>query len=427
MIDNNHKRLELVVASIFAVLCTINLISCNNGTEYDEDSVFDETAEIDKGSIFDEDGKALYPMTKFELKEPSKIKFFVEVSGSMNGFFRANQPTGFKLDVYEIMKHYSKKADSVNLMIDKKGNYRTVDIADFNTQMNTGKFGASPNSTDMKSMISNIINNLDVKSGEVAVLISDMKFDPVGGDAPKVQIAQYSTDIAELISDFGKAVSLVCATSDYLDKNGNVRVEQSPYYYLILGNGPRVAHVRNYISKVLNENGRFIDNIETGFDYDRAPFTFGIPTKCEQIDDEPSFEDFEKADDEDTCTIRLKIPLENFRSILSDKKIFKECFKAKCQEGSEIRIASINIETGEDQPIAAVELKIWDMFNKSDIIEWNMELPDEDHSKMAKFWEDAEDPLNPSKSFSLESFCKGMFKDGNGNKELKPNYILIKK
>jgi hypothetical protein len=30
---------------------------------------------------------------------PNKIRLFVEVSGSMNGFFRSNMPTDFKTDV----------------------------------------------------------------------------------------------------------------------------------------------------------------------------------------------------------------------------------------------------------------------------------------------------------------------------------------
>lgn len=35
--------------------------------------------------------------TNFNRAMPSSVKFYVEVSGSMNGFFRANKPTQFKL------------------------------------------------------------------------------------------------------------------------------------------------------------------------------------------------------------------------------------------------------------------------------------------------------------------------------------------
>lgn len=403
------------LAGIF--LIALLVVSCCND---DLDKIGD--------SLFDKDGYALYmqdDQTQFLIKEPTKIKFYVEVSGSMNGFFRANKTTDFKTDVYEIMSHYESLADSINIMLDLKGNFRTVSLFDFRTQMNTGEFGSSPNSTDMKSMISKIIANLDVPKGEVAVFVSDMKFDPVGNKDANVQVSQYYTDIAKLIKNFGKAVSLVCANSDYLDAKGNVRELQAPYYFLILGNGPQVASVRNQISKILNDNSHFVDNIETGFNYGRASFSFGNPIYCEQFEDEPSFYDYECEDDQDTCTIVLNIQLQNYRWLLSDERFFKKSFKAKCLNGSEVRVASTKIDKEKNQ--ASVELKLFYMAQKADIIEWNIDLLDQDHSKMDKFWKNADDPNDPAKSFSLEAFCRGMFKEGNGNQPLQPNYILIKK
>lgn len=411
------KILKKIVLIAWLICPALLVVSCSN----------DGLGEI-IGDLFDEDGYALYmqdDQTQFTINEPSKIKFYVEVSGSMNGFFRANKPTDFKTDVYEIMSHYESFADSINIMLDLKGNYRTVSLFDFRTQMNTGEFGASPNSTDMKSMISKIIANLDAPKGEVAVLVSDMKFDPVGNKDANVQVSQYYTDIAKLIKRFDKAVSLVCATSDYLDAKGNVRVQLAPYYFLILGNGPQVASVRNQISKILNDNSHFIDNIETGFNYGRASFSFGIPIYCDQFEEEPSFNNYECEDDQDTCTIVLNIQLQNYRWLLSDERFFKKSFKAKCLNGSEVRVASTKIDKEKNQ--ASVELKLFYMSQKADIIEWNIDLLDQDHSKMDKFWLDADDPNDPAKSYSLEAFCKGMFKEGNGNQQLQPNYILIKK
>lgn len=409
------RRLQTIAVVIITALI---VVGCNN----------DSCGEI-KNKLFDKDGYALYlqdDQNQFTIKEPSKVKFFVEVSGSMNGFFRANKSTEFKTDVYEIMMYYEKLADSISIMKDTKGNYSNVPLSDFREQMNAGKFGSSPNSTDMKSMISKIINNLDPKKGEVAILVSDMKFDPVEAKTADVQVSQYYTDIAKLIKDFGSAVSLVCATSDYLDSKGNVRENQSPYYYLVLGDGPQVASVRNQISTKLSENGHFVDNIETGFNYGRASFSFGTPTYCEQLDGEPSFYNCE-VDTEDTCTIVLKVELQNYRWLLSDERIFKKSFIAKCLNGSDVRVSSIKVDKKKNPLVATVRLKVFNMIQNDDIIEWNIVLPDQDHSKMDKFWLNASNPNDPAKSYSLEGFCKGMFKDGNGNDTLKPNYILIRK
>ena len=248
-----------------------------------------------------------------------------------------------------------------------------------------------------------------------------MKFDPGDKDA-KVKVAQYSTDIAHLFKKFGKAVSLVCATSDYLGKNGSIRAKQSPYYFLILGNGPQVASVRNQISKSLDGKGHFVDNIETGFDYDRAPFTFGIPNRCTQIDHEPSFSYFEEPQDGDTCTIKINVPLDNFRWIVRNKEIFEKSFTVKSLNGSDVNIVSDSID--EKDPIAMVDLHVYNMFDNYDVIEWNIALPDTIHNKLDKFWRNADNPNDPATSYSLKEFYEGMFKDGNRNKELKPNYIL---
>ena len=60
-------------------------------------------------SHFTSDGNYLVAndSNMFVLESPSRIKFFVEVSGSMNGFFRANVPTDFKTDVWTVASHFS--------------------------------------------------------------------------------------------------------------------------------------------------------------------------------------------------------------------------------------------------------------------------------------------------------------------------------
>lgn len=389
-------------------------------------------------SNFDDDGYATYintdSVSHFIIQKPNLIKFYVESSGSMNGFFRSLEPTDFQTDIWDVISYYSNCTNGINVITDSDGGCFSLSLSEFQRQMNSGSFGKSPNSTNMKSMIASIIDELDVENGEVAVLISDMKFDPVGSIAPAKQVKQYRTDISKMLGNYGYAVSLICATSDFRDKSGKIITDRSPYYYLILGNGPCVADLRNGISTMLQQSHHFVDNIESGFNYGRADFSFGITNKCEQLDSEPTFISFEDEDFEDTCTIKLNIPLHNYRWILSEKRYFDKAFHAICKYGSEIRVASTNIDVSnitnqelERTAIATVELKVFHMATDSEVIEWNLELPDTDITLFSEFFEDADNPNDPTKSFSVEDFCRGMFQASIPNKPLQPNYILISK
>ena len=363
----------------------------------------------------------------------SRIKFYVEVSGSMNGFFRANKPTHFKKDVWEICSYYEPIANDVTILTNSGSEGSSFAMNDFQTRMNTGAF-ISAASTKVPLMLQSILSTLDADRGEVAVLISDMKYSPVGSAAPNVLITQYSTDISRILGKFGKSVSLVCATSDYLDRTGNVITERSPYYFFIMGNSNAVAEVRDGISTLLKANDRFVDNIDSGFDYGAPKHSFGIPNKCFQLDDnEPTFIQYEESDGIDTCTVKLKVDLKPYRWLMTDKKYFKEAFKVKALYGSKVEMGNVNIEVQnitdkklQRTAIATIELKLPYIATESEVLEWTLQLPDTDYTLFGEFC-GSTDENDCTKSYSIEAFMKGIFYGGIVNKTLKPNYILISK
>ena len=388
-------------------------------------------------SHFDENGYALKDSTysDFHIQKPSKLKFYVEVSGSMNGFFRANKATQFKTDLWSILNYYSPIIPEIGVLTNDGTQGASYQHATFQTMMNTGSF-VSTASTKVPLMLQTIINNLNADAGEVAVLVSDMKYSPVGATAPAVLMAQYSTDISKILGHFGKAASLVCATSNYLDNKGDSICLRSPYYYLILGRPECVAEIRNGISTLLEIQGHFIDNIETGFDFGKPKYTFGIPNMCEQLEEEPTFINYEEASDGDTCTVKLKVKLEDYRWIMAKEECFRTAFKATPQYGSEIKVGNIKMEaqniTEDDKQLnrkvtATIDLKIFNMATDSEVIEWSLELPDTNCSLFTEFFDNAEMENNPAKSYSLMDFVKGMFYGGVVNKALSPNYILVSK
>lgn len=401
------------------------IVGCSNVVNTNRDEHFDEYGYLIKDSLD----------VPFQLKQPSQVKFYVEVSGSMNGFFRANKPTEFKADLWNIVSYLSEIVPEVTILTNDGNQGATYPLSSFQTMMNTGSF-VSTASTKVPVMLQAIMSRLDASSDEVAVLVSDMKYSPVGAAAPEVLMTQYSTDISKILGQYGYAVSLVCATSNYLDKNGNDLTDRSPYYYLIMGKAQCVAQLRNTLSTLLQMREHYVDNIESGFDFGRASYSFGITNKCDQLESEPTFCAYEEASSEDTCTIHLKVDLENYRWIMTDETVFRNALMTSVKYGSQLTIGDIQIDvaniTGEDKQlnrkaVANVELKLSNMATDSEVIEWNLELPQTNYTLMSEFFEDATDENDPTKSYSLLDFVKGIFHGGLINKDLKPNYILVSK
>ena len=365
----------------------------------------------------------------FELVNPNKIKYFVEVSGSMNGFFKANLPTQFKTDVWEIMSYFSALPSDVTILTNNGNTGVRMSIDDFRQQMNTGSFISSA-STQVPIMLASIINDIKPEQGEVAILISDMKYSPVGAAAPKVLMEQYSSDVSRILGEFHKPVCLISAVSNYLDKKSEVN--ESPYYFFLIGNEGEVAYLRNCISTLLDNNHHFIDNIESGFDYGAPTYSFGIPEYCYQLSKEPTFVDFDESAS-DTCIINLRVDLAKYRWIMADTACFKNAFKCKALYGSNVSVGDVQIEvqniTGrklDRTATAIVQLKIYAFAMDSEVIEWSLELPDLNVDKFARFF-GALGENDYIKSYSIENFIRGIFYGGVTNKTLKPNYILISK
>ena len=87
---------------------------------------------------FTEEGTLIKKPSFAKLDYNSVIHFYIESSGSMNGFFRAGQPTNFKQDVYEIMSYYAPVTKDVNVMTNDGSVAGQLSLAQFQTAMNTG-------------------------------------------------------------------------------------------------------------------------------------------------------------------------------------------------------------------------------------------------------------------------------------------------
>ena len=145
-------------------------------------------------SHFDTDGMPLDTIQFFAPQYPKNVKLYIETSGSMNGFFRANEDNKFKKTVWSVLSGLAQLSDKNIYPLSNGGNIDSpVLLNDFRNKMNAGQF-VSNTETHIPDMLSNIISNLDTTNSEVAILVSDMKYSPMGKQAAPL-ISQYQEQI----------------------------------------------------------------------------------------------------------------------------------------------------------------------------------------------------------------------------------------
>lgn len=409
------------VVSLAALIASFCFVFCSSPINSINDPHFDEN-----GVYLDSLGAT------FQAVMPTSLDFYVEVSGSMNGFFRANRTTAFKTAVWAIVSNFGSPGVSV---LSNSGTQATKYTGDqFRNKMNSGGF-VSTAETQVPAMLESILSKLDYENGAVAVLISDMKYSPVGNRALPVLLQQYATDIRNIVGKYpGSAYSLVGAYSEFLDARGNVTCEKSPYYYLVIGKDVCVAEIRNCITTILSDRENYMDNIETGFDYKRPAYGFGVPDNVIQLDNEPTFYNYDVSYS-DTCKVVLNLDLSDFRWLVaSDEDVLRECLKVKAAYGSEMEIGKINISTNnhnqkklERLAVASVELKLWNMPMEADVIEWSLDHPEYSVTDTFMQIQNAAAEADLTGSFSLANFIQGVFQAVQNHWNQEPNRILISK
>lgn len=413
------KFSTLFTASI-VVLLTSLLCSCFHDVNCLPDSHFTEEGELKSK-----------PDSSVIMQLPSKVNFFIEASGSMNGLYRPACKTEFRDDVYQIVSYYLADADYVNTLCNNNGKsgYK-MSLRDFGNAIKSQGFN-SMNTTSITDMVETVIANIDTLNNQVGVLISDMKYDPNGVDDIDYQLGMYTTKVSHITSESMLAFSLVAATSKYYDKQGTVVAEKSPYYYLIIGKSQNVAKVRDDISTILMLNGNFVDNIETGMNYGGPAYSIEKVRNCLKLNNHA----FCDVSADDPCKIKLNLSLENYRWLMAKEESVKSTFSCKMLHGSKIDIDSISIDSifkNKDNHLerkitASIYLSIQNLQSDCDVIEWSFN-PCAIDSATGSFeaFIGAHDWKEFDKSYSIDSFIKGMFRAAHLSKcSTKPNYILI--
>lgn len=380
--------------------------------------------------FFTEDGISTEKIKSFVSSQPSNVKFYVEVSGSMNGFFRSNLSTKFKNDVWSVITDFVSSDGHVNVFGEQRRDAVAVPVNTFRDGMNKGAF-VSGSSTNVPDMISRMLDDVDVKSSEVGVLISDMKYDPVGNSALQALLTQYSTDIRNVMMRHRNvAVCLIAATSEYIDKNGNEATPDSPYYYLVVGNKSNVVYMRNFIATLLNHNKTFVDEIEWGIDYLSPSITISDADYLTEIEANKSYGGFD-----DECSIVLDIDLTNYPWAFENKDYLVKNLSIKSENGAEavIDVKKITYDVSFDDgkqlkrtAIAKVPVKIQNMYDESDVFEITVNCPEtqEPNARFMRYL-NSQDVNDVTTTFSMEGLLRGFYSSMERFKKASPVHLLI--
>lgn len=418
---------------IYSIVCltvvsSLAIISCGR----DVNSIGD--------THFADDGAPLDTLTKlFEPKQPDVIKLYVETSGSMNGFFRANQPTNFKKTVWSAFSGMAHKTDGQVYPMSNGGDIdQPVKLEDFRRKMNAGEF-VSNSSTHIPAMLTNILQNLDTTKNEVAVLVSDMKYSPMGASAA-AELNQYREQIRNIIAYNPKiSVSYVCASSEYLNNNDGVAEDKSPYIFLILGNSENVAAVRNDIARWCEYDHNYIESGDMAMNYHTPSYEL-VEVKNGVLSAEYPKTLITTYDREvnDTCSFILRVNMNGYPWKAVHPELLKDAVAAKVVYGSSV---DVELLSGDEHLVddhaykdefvrrsyADYLIKLYNVAMDDEVIEWTFSNKAFDGVANVDFTSIIENPTenDPSGLFSFNKFIEGCFNARLNTADTEPVRIFI--
>ena len=401
------KKLITIISGVAILSCIFALKSCGSSHI---NSIQDPHFDVESGAPLD-------TLDFFVPKRPTSAKLYIETSGSMNGFFRANQSNKFKKTVWSVFSGMQHVTDNTIHTMSNAGDIDSpIDFPTFKNKMNRGEF-VSQTDTHIPMMLANIISNIDPNKDEVAILVSDMKYSPMGKDAAP-NIAQYQEQIRNLTARHNYGVAFVCAESEFLNNANAVVEENSPYYYIIIGKSENVAAIRNDIMTWCEATNSFVESADMGMNYKNPPYSIHS-VKNGELHPEYSnnvLTTFSR-DVSDTCSFVVRIDLTGYPAGFSPEQL-DSCFNATTTYGATITHNIIDLKDDhhvkgqfERKAYADYLIKVFDIPLDDEVVEITFNNRPFDGCYNARFNEilsaQAEGELD--KTFSFNKFIEGHF------------------
>lgn len=419
-----------IISSIFTTIAIaamfFSVVSCSR----DINSIADP--------YFTADGEPLDSLAQFFFPQrPESVKLFVETSGSMNGFFRANQANKFKKTVWSVFSGMATITDGNVYPMSNGGTIdHPISLNQYRNRMNAGGF-VSNTSTHIPDMLLNIIQSIDTLKKEVAVLVSDMKYSPMGKDSAPL-LSQYQEQIRNLIGYSGVSLSFVCANSEYLAPNGSIAEEDSPYYFIIIGKSEFVAAVRNDISRWCEATDSYIESGDMGMNYHIPPFSIHDINNGMPHSQYPAVITTFDRQFSDTCSFIVRIDMTGYPWGAVDAAILNNCFNVKATYGSSVEAELLTDSQhlvddhhykNEFKRVSYADylVKVYNVALDDEVIEWTFTNRPFDGRYVQRFNKivSAQSEGDLSGSFSFNKFIEGCFNARLNTFDEHPIRILV--
>ncbi|WP_316838604.1 hypothetical protein [Pedobacter gandavensis] len=198
--------------------------------------LFSGCNEINDGveSSFKEDACLVNDKTKTEKKNGKAytVNFFMETSGSMNGFM-SKKGTEFQKDIWALINLLDGNYPSgLSLFqVEAKGEpIKSSTMSDFRDKLNVGDFNIAQ-STDIPEILDSIL--LKTNDNQVSIFVSDLIFAPSSGT--NASLLQISSDIYKRFSNKKYASVIYQFKSKFYNSKSKIVSESSPYYVWMIG------------------------------------------------------------------------------------------------------------------------------------------------------------------------------------------------
>lgn len=420
-----------LIISIFAAIAVV-FGFCIAGCGRDVNSIADPN--------FNADGVPLdTTISLFAPKLPESAKLYIETSGSMNGFFRANKANNFKKTVWSVFSGLAPISGGAVYTMSNGGDIDApVALGEFRSKMNAGTF-ISNSSTHVPAMLNNIIANIDTTKNEVAVLVSDMKYSPVTA-TKEPELIQYQEQIRNVIGYHPNvSISFVCAKSEFLGSDGSVAEANSPYYFIIIGNSENVAAVRNDIARWCEATNSYVESGDMAMKYHTPTYTIEEVKNGVLSAEYPKnlITTFDPAVS-DTCSFIVRVDMTGYPWSAVDADVLKDCLKAKAVYGSSV---DVQLLSGEDHLVddhaykgdfkrksyADYLIKLYNVALDDEVIEWTFTNKPFDGRYLMDFNTiiHAENENDLSGTFSFDKFIEGCFNARLNTFDETPVRILV--
>ncbi|MBB2147593.1 hypothetical protein [Pedobacter gandavensis] len=214
-----------------------------------------------------------------------KVNFFMETSGSMNGFM-SKKGTEFQKDVYALVNQLDGSAQSglTLFQIPAKGkSIKPSSMNDFRDRLNVGNFDFAA-STDIPEILDSIL--LKTNENQVSIFVSDLIFSPSSGT--KASLLQITSDIYKRFSG-KKFSSIIYQLKSKIYNSKSVLVSNSsPYYVWVIGSEKGVKSVAGKLKSAMPSD---YNEVDFGISHDQPKYTIlphidetfnAIATRCER-------------------------------------------------------------------------------------------------------------------------------------------------